>query len=277
MENAEQLLQSLMARYREVRDGLSQKELAQLEDEMWKLCLVTGYRKGDQGRRHWMREQFGGGSHSYETRACLLAAGDWTDPLWRYLDSGAISQAAARDLYRDAKSRETVEARRRRLLRLLKARFSASVIEEGNGFPVKMKRYLSAVEGLTKGLLDDISGTLEPRAATEIQRDFMETLRLVCADLREEVRKARERHAKPKDRIGKVRFDRACEVLSLSYMYGKPIDMTAVKRRKWQRTKELHPDRNKGSREHELELQAVLDAFDILQQYTDQQSEDTNA
>jgi hypothetical protein len=227
--------------------------------------------------RQWLKQEFGGKESHYEVRASLLAAGDWVDPIWRYIESGALAYATARDIFRHARLGHNDETRTRRLRRSLKSRIAAAHVEDSNGFSGAMRRYLHGVRTQTKAMLGSAIAGLPPDDAKRIEEDFLETLQLVCNDLRDSIRKVRKPNLKPAERVGRVRFDRACEVLSVTFRYGHPIDMAQVKQRKWQRAKELHPDRNRGSREHEQELQAVLDAFDILEQYSKEHSEDTHA
>lgn len=114
-----------------------------------------------------------------------------------------------------------------------------------------------------------------------LRREFLDVMTLAVQDLRRAVDRLRTASSSAANaklpRVGRQSFSQACEVLAFDWRFGKPIDLALVKKRKYLRIRELHPDQNGGDRSHEAELQAVLWAVEVFETYHEQQSNDKEA
>lgn len=133
----------------------------------------------------------------------------------------------------------------------------------------------------TKYLTEWTSEVATEEEKLRLRSEFLDVMALAVQDLRrgvERLRTASNSAANAKlPRIGRQSFAQACEVLAFDWRFGKPIDLTMVKKRKYARIRELHPDQNGGDRSHEAELQAVLWAVEVFEAYHHQQTQNKEA
>ncbi len=306
--NRQEILDAAIEDYRQRSGSLSHRELAILERDIWhiRLSIVGGTRPNNI--RDYFHEMFGDGTGNYESRSIIINAGPLADPVWDAIAVGRISIYTASKLVMRARQLgETQEQRESAVLELLKTAPQKSkyprtrhqapepptkankIAPAATKSKPRTKRqepaapppsdrvkqaiaeYTKRVETLTMELLFRLGSTLDAHESADIYQDFIETLKLQLTELQQSIRRGTRRTMASTDRVGRVRFMQACEVLGIMGLWGKPIDLNAAKSRKWERARALHPDHNNSSRQHEAELQAVMDAYDILEQYSQQQ------
>ena len=285
-------MDQLIEQYKQTKTTLTEKQKSELEREIWfqySLGKGRGFTK-DIGQREWFRNKFGGTAKEYQDRASLINAGSWVEPLWQKLDSGlAISTAI--NLMRKArnfaaasgfsyenglkKALEEYES-----LRLIchnssgkefrkSAPFSKSKSKTG---PVDNSgEFFRQVKILTEELLNVKLMGVDSYLAEQTKTEFLDWIKEGYENLKKSIYKQRNDMKKENmAKIGRTRFAQACEVLGIQSAFGKPINLHKVKKAKFFRVKPLHPDKNSGSHAHQEEYQAVIEAYNLLEEYARQ-------
>lgn len=130
---------------------------------------------------------------------------------------------------------------------------------------------------------------LDPHFVERARVDFEEWLDTAVTNFLHDLRRAREEAARGKlDRIGRVRFAQACEMLGIFKIAGKPVVFgrqldeesalafaKLVRERQHKVSRKLHPDRmsRQPTEPERAEFQAVQEARDILDDYIRQMTE----
>lgn len=300
-----QRLITLTEEYKHKKDGLSEQQKAELENEIWFVYgTICGKRREE--RRIWFTSQFGGTQAEYDDRANLVNSGKEVEQLWRRLDKGMLRRTAVM-LLREGKQRfhsENFNKNKTGEITLTEAikgvleeydKIEADKIEAAkNAVPKKKakkakpdsgkstsedpanksKKFFQSVRTLTDEFLKERLKEVDPYFAKEISEEYVDWIREGYDDLRKKVSKHRADAKKERvGKIGRTRFQNACEILAIRGTFGKPVDLMAAKRCKMQRVKQLHPDKNEGNRETEREFQSVVEAYDLIQEYMEQLGE----
>lgn len=302
-QTRQELLETSIREYREKSPGLTQRERAAFERDIWALrrSIIGGTKPG--AMRSFFNDTFGGGPGGYECRSCLINGGELSEPIWAAIEQKLFGVHTGSSILADArKATQDPEERKRIVRELIEIKSKSNHLAPANAKTSKAKSrlvakkpepaatpspapapaspdllkqaisdYTKRLESLTAELLFRLGSSLDAHESADIYQDFMETLKLQLNELRQNIQRGCRRTLAQEDRVGRVRFMQACEVLGIPGAWGKPIDLKLAKQRKWERARQLHPDRNGGSREHEVELQGVMDAYDILEQYSQQQ------
>lgn len=109
-------IQALIDTYRREREGLSERQKAELESQMWALApsevrraaTAGGTKRGKAG---WLADLFGSDGAAYDHRYLLLHAGDIAEPLWHRLEHENLSRYTAVFLLREAREKAALEKR----------------------------------------------------------------------------------------------------------------------------------------------------------------------
>lgn len=287
MDNDKQTIISL---YYERKNSAPQKELAALEHRLWTLHSLSF--AGPKGtKRDWLFEQLGGTKYDYEIRATLFAAGKNAEKLWLKINDGMPGGTAVR-LFRKAKK---VSASEKIPLdkavdkviddydslsemsvsidgRVLKKAAPYARQAASNDLPEdikQVKKYIAAIINnyISKQNLDPF---MLNNAGNELISWVDEGLNI----FNKKINKLRSDEKDSKLlKIGKTRFVQAVEILGLKpseYLFGKSINMKAAKRSYFSRVRLLHPDITGGSKEKDTEYMAVIEAYNVLEQYANQ-------
>ncbi len=281
-------LEDLMREYTSIREkeGITHLDLVILEHKIWdqlKLEHGTGLTKRPEvgERRDWFVKHFGGQTSTYDNRFTIYKAGSWAHSLLDLVDKGTISLGVAKNLVGEAKR----VAKRRQVspaeaLQFVLENEGSETHEEDDDEPSPplsapigtMRSFHRTVTVLAEGHLEEALSSVvvnEYYKRTLID-DFRDSLDLLIREFGRRINQVKhDTKLSSKRAVGAVRFNWACEVLGLKYEWGEDnIDMVAVKARKNKRTLELHPDRNKSNPQAGRELERVLEAYEILEQYT---------
>jgi len=265
----------------------TQLERAEAEADIW-IAVRRIYGKGcvktlGLNRRDWFTETIGGEAGKYEDRSILLNTGELATPLWERVEDGRLKMSMAVALLRKAK-----EFSKKQDMPLNKALDQILLGQEGvatgelnsdsippfNGSLRKNTQvFYRYVEAGTKRYVEAQAGDLLTADATRLTKDFVDSVFICCDVLREEIRKKKQQHkSETTIRVGKVRFNQACEVLALSWGFGivlSKAQLDDAKRRMNQRMRSLHPDLTKiDTEEVRKEMTSVRESYDILVQYS---------
>ena len=284
-------LQELKRRYRRESSRLPAKQVALLEQEIRNELKNSTALQSRQDMREWFNKELGVGAGYFDNRHALIYAGPWTDVLFDRIDRGMTISTAA-SLARQSKSLGRAKGIEfSAALKLVLAEYAkkqkipklSNAKEKKETDPTIKKQqdaktFIARVEALARDYAHDVGTDIEQHDLQKITDDFVGMFREAYNDFRRDLNRARrmtKEYSKPKVKIGRVRFNFACEVLSLKYIFGKPIDLREVKRRKNQRAMELHEDRYQHLPEKQRqrmaeELQQVIEAYEIFDSYNEQ-------
>src|SRR5271157_4108406 len=97
-------IQVLIAKYKESFPSLKEKDKAITEYEIYCAWRDIPNTSKFESRRSWARATLGGSAVEYETRAIMLKAGQWVDPLWKMIDDG-IARGTVRKLFKQTQEK----------------------------------------------------------------------------------------------------------------------------------------------------------------------------
>jgi len=293
-------LERMCEEYRTLCDALSHKDRAQREHDIWQLQMATrgpgpGVRECvDRRREYELRRLLGGTVGDYDVRRQLYTFGKAADPMWDRLQTDltlgcvrtlsyqakalakkqnlTLSEAVLRALA-DYDEKPTSTTRKRNDGKVVKNQGGSHTRAAVKPDPVDVKAADAAVqfrrevralsERFVAQRLADADEYLRDKATT----DFAQWIEQGVTDLFATIRKhAMNTRREKLVKIGRVRFQQACEILGVKGEFGKKIDLMLVKRRHHERSKQLHPDSAQGDA-HRSEFQAVQEARDILEDY----------
>lgn len=296
-------LETLIEEYKRTKSNLNERQKAELENEIWFVYgTIQGTKKREE-RRAWFVSKFEGTQAEYDHRQSLINAGKEIDPIWRRLNKGMARHTAIR-LFREARQRfhsvsfsenppkdlsllssidevlkeyDKIEFERRtkdgKIHRASKP-YSGKPAKNDKDPINNAQKFFQHVRVLTDEFLKERLKTVDPYFAKELSEEYVDWIREGYNDLRKKVLKHRADAKKERvSKIGRIRFQNACEILAIRGIFGKPIDLMGAKKSKMQRVKQLHPDKNDGSRETEREFQSVVEAYDLLEAYSEQLGE----
>lgn len=299
MENEKARLDRLMEEYKDKKAGLTAKEKAQFESDIWHVHSEihgTGVSKIME-RRDWFPHKFGGKPSEYADRCNLLGGGIAVDVLWGKLQNG-MSIRSALHVFRRAKNRRGMGEGELDVLieEELKSYEGKKYIKPEVPFAKRAKAatplvspqdYFQRIKALSEEFADMKLIDVDPYLADQAKQELLdwikegyESLLYTAGKLRKEGKNERL------GKIGKTRFVQACEVLGITtglsklkkikgelvtvshpIKFGELIDLQMAKRNKFKRARELHPDSNAGSHASQEEYQAVIEAYEVLEDY----------
>jgi hypothetical protein len=304
MSDAE--LKELLAQYRANGKSMSEKAKAIAESSIWNVWQNTAGMPKYKDRRHWASATFGGAPAEYEIRSQLLQAGPWVDSLWALIDEG-ISRSSVRQLFRQARTvaagekislaeavqnvideykkkgheAHTPDGKVYRRMSPLEKQRSQPPPED---VPIEMdmdstqnrrsKQFLLRLSALSDEFLrtsvpglsgiDDMSMKLAKDEFISFVREAAEDLRRRVYIMRAQSKKDRTRES----RVSRDKLRQASEVLGMSVVWGRDLDLRKAKKIMITRCAQLHPDRTGGMNEQQkAEYTAVVEAYKTLERY----------
>lgn len=284
----------------ELYDALVKQEkpgqlaLVRLEQAIWeqlKLSQGRGATKTPEvgERRDWFFKRYGGSVSNYEHRATIYNAGPWAHNLFDKVDSGILKLSFAAIAVRRAKQigRQyliTYDAALPQALDELIQSGIKSVKESRPKVPIETaleifdqgntansKVFYRKVMTLAASFIEV---SFKDRYVDEYYKqrlvdDFNDSLELLIQEFRKKINQTkRDTIDDGIKEVGAAKFAWACEVLGLAYEFGAPVDMRLAKKRKQKRALELHPDRNQNNPKAGEELDNVMEAYAVLENYS---------
>lgn len=280
--------------YKETVQSLTHREKAEQEVEIWNLLSDihgAGITKRLGERRDWMVREFGGKPSDYEKRAALYRAGPWAHELFKLVDSGEMTINVAAKLCAIARGYiRTGAPPQNAITRVLKEHRGGKSFSRVNAGLRNVEKTVSPSaksQNLTKEFIGAMKSQAEQYVTTMVNgvgveevfvermvRDFVGYVQESCNELKDNINKAKADARKERSiKIGKDRFNYACEVLGLTAKFGKAIDLKEANKLKKLRARELSPDFTGGafkSEQQKNEYHAVLEAYEILETYVGQ-------
>jgi len=289
-----QRLSELVARYKRESDKLSQRELAELERDIYEAYCFENPRRPSDGpfsrtHRNTLVELLGITSGYADNRLYLLRCGRAAEPLWKLVDEGKYTLSAVVMLLRNARKEaqskgvSLPDVLERMLAEPKKRKFNRS---NGSAKPLNAqdaKDFEEEAAELIRAYVARRAVDLDELERDMLLTNFLGMLRIAHEEFRESLQREQRslrQQRRERETIGKALFLRACEVLSLDLPYGKELSdkkrdsiLKLVRRRKAERVRELHPDLNPGqttTSEVIQELNAAKEAGDLLVKYFSQ-------
>lgn len=284
-------LEELKQRYINEPPKLS-KQLCLLESEIRKELAQLKIKHADVLK--WFNENLGvtAGIHEYRVSLTEAIAGGstWADPVFDRIDNHGMSYTMAAKLVRRASKRaktsgeltvaqalklEMDELREKRLI-IPHTSKSENPVKRAASRGNASKGLISGIELLVEEYIETTSAGIEPYLVSKYKGDFLATIKIAYQEFTFAMSRARQSHKLTTiEKVGKKRFSQACQVLGLSKaVFGKPINLLDVKRRKNKRAVELHPDKHQGLPASQLEkieqeFNVVMDAYRVLETYAE--------
>lgn len=302
LEETKRMVELLTEAYRRTRsDGATNLALATLEDELWSKKKVADgpglTKKGE--RRDWFQETFGGNVSEYEVRATMFNAGEPAHVLLERMDNNTLSPSMARKILsrgRELSKQHGVDLdicvdsvlkqfpkvpvdkaklpraptkKRETAARAVAATSTEFSTDTG---PTQLSKQFKVI--ITETAENYVTAMFFGRNVSESQKNRLsDDFRISIDQLIDEWRKKivtakRQNREDTVKQLSRERFEWACEVLGFNLKFGDAINLKTINRRKIERARNLHPDRN-SSPEARDEYEDVLDAYSIFQEYHD--------
>jgi hypothetical protein len=289
---SQEKMDQLMQQYSQTKLTLSEKQKAELEREIWfqySTAKGRGFSK-ETPRRSWFQSHFGGTKKEYQDRSVLMNAGPWVEPIWQRIESG-LPVSTALNLIKISKNKaassgsSNEDALKKALEEYDSIKYTcrnAAGKEFKRNAPYKencdkpgsigdSSEFFRQIRTLTEEFLNVRLVGIDPYLAEQAKTEFVEWIKQGYEDLRKRImRHRRDAKQEVMAKIGRTRFVQSCEVLGIRATFGKPIDLNKAKKAKFNRVKNLHPDKNDGSHALQEEYQAVIKAYNLLEDYARQ-------
>lgn len=276
MNNKEKLLYSACQKYKQDKPNLTEREKAKREVDIWNI-MVDIHGRGIQKkfkRRKWFKDQFGGTSSEYEDRFIIHNLGSTAELIWDNLNKN-FTLASAVETIRIAKRNNTdiVKALEERANKLA-PKFKA--IKNSTEKVKSSKEFSRQIKLIAENFAEQQLKGTDPYFAKKIIDAFMEWVDSGVKDLFAEAQKLRKDTKQENlSRIGRTRFNQACEVFGIIAKFGDILDRKDIRSRAHKRAGPLHPDKTGGNEAKTREYHAVIEARQVLEDYMDQIEEGT--
>ena len=293
-------LEFLVRDYANFRYDLSPKKLAEAEAALWE-HVDPVERKQYTKISRWLVAKFGGSLFEYGERHYLYRAdrtNGGVDPLWRRLADKRITLAKAVAMHREAKKMAATE-------RISVMSALAIVISEYEKLPIKKVVGGVPIRGAKKpvAIPKRKPKTLDPKAfyarlRTEIEQYAARHLTDVAPDVAEQLlliletdvsqilddwsvrvtraRRTAERRSKADDAVAAVqhtisrrKFTEACRTLNIAVPPPGHVDLITAKRAKRKLVRVYHPDLTGGDESTRAAYEAVVEAYQIIEEYAE--------
>jgi hypothetical protein len=277
-----QELKEKIAKYSRNAGGMTQRELACLERDIWTLASSADdfVVSRQNNRKEWLRRTLGCSNHHSQCRYTLLNLGVLAEPFWRLLNSGEISLSKVEEVVREAKmqQRQTLVPLRDCLDQVM------AEYRKGNGAVRRRVKRKTGVRVENKKLRQDLRARVDEYLAwrlentPEVDRErvslsFDSMIRDALEKLSGDVSKAAQREKDEAYFQRQVEYHDvilACETLGIDVPGpAQPVNIDIAKRRKRSLAKKFHPDAAK-TEEHRGEYDQVIKAFDTIRKYSEQ-------
>lgn len=278
------------------RSSVSQLEIAKQESVVWDLfkSLLTADRKTAPRREIYFKDTFGDG-YRPGVRLNLLSLREWSTFYWDKIDRGLALMAGYR-LAKEAKKlgmdegltykdacervwkRYTDEGKPSTNSRISgsfykkKPKVAADEFADSKNFDPDVKnskRFRSYLRTLTKNFVYARLEGVDESIRSEVTRDFEYDIRVAYEDLLRRIYKLRkEFQFDVADMISNDDVRQACECLDVPVPSpGDPVDVLVARPRFKKLAGQFHPDRHKGDDRFVRQYNAVVEAWDIIQEY----------
>jgi len=229
-------------------------------------------------------------SSSVDSRRALLIHDDSCEQLWDALDDKTIKPKKAERVLRSAvkvakEKKTSVKKAISSMLKNSDSRQRSEPVESAPKpkratqspqapVPMTTNQFLKRMKELSKEYIENVGQAIPEHRREPLANEMYELIKLSLEDIVREVNRHKryEKEEKNARRVGKVSLRAACDVLGLNLQWGKKFDLNLARKRKNERMKELHPDLNGGNHQYQDELNNVLDAYSIIEQYHQQVS-----
>lgn len=259
--------------YKQDKPNLTEREKAEREVEIWKI-MIGIHGRGIQKkfkRRNWFKDQFGGTTSEYEDRLVVYNLGSVANLIWDKLDKH-FTLANAIDAIRFARRNniDIAKALEERANKLLVApKFKA--IKNSTDKVKSSKEFSKQIKLLAENFAQQQLKGTDPYFAKKITDSFIEWVDSGVKDLFAEAQKLRKDTRRENlSRIGRTRFNQACEVFGIVAKFGDTLNRKDIRSRFHKRAGPLHPDKTGGNEAKTREYHAVVEARDVLEDYMDQ-------
>ncbi len=292
--NAE--LERLIGQYKDTESSMTERQKAEFEHKLWK-DIVKGLpdeRKGMHSQRDWCMARLGKGNF-YEERSALLLAGAWAGPLFNMLqmmvetDRSDKAVKRAYSIIKNHRQRAVKKVKEsgfkisyeEALRQILEAPKSTPAVDDA-AFSMdiddpqgrRTKQFIKRVSALTDEFIrTSVRGisNVEEMTVRVAKEDLMSFVREACDDFRRRVYVLRTASKKERERLIRVTRDdlrEAAEVLGISIVWNKDVDLRFAKKVMLGRCAQLHPDKaGPMSDRQKAEYTAVIDSYKILERY----------
>lgn len=300
-------LQEILDEYKTLSQGLSFRELAIYERDVWLEVRSTQETHG-QGLEHWFTKVVGAKNRDVRLRSALLGHDEAASELWKRIDAKDLSPSSALAVLRTAllssanQGTSMKDAVTQALARYDKLPF-VSRSKDGYLFrrphaKVRKKKkekrvyvpkmspqvqashsaFWDSIKEQTEAYLTSALPHTDPVFISSLRVDLVVMLKVVAQDFRRAVVKAlaRDLHAatmEPFEGVSHEKMEEACLVLKLvPPEFGTPVDMNLAKSRKRSLVHEYHPDKTQGATGDAF--MQVMDSYDVLEEYNSQCKKD---
>jgi curved DNA-binding protein CbpA len=271
-----------------LKNNGSQHKLARLEQNIWEAMKSyegQGATRNIGERRDWFHKRYKGPVAHYDQRASILSyGGPSCEDLFDRVDKSQVSLSTAAAIVRGARrlirshrcSKQaayeavignydgTWESIDRTTIRSKKLPASKKITNKS--FRMKV---LAMADSLIRESLAD--SNVEEYQHERLITEFKEGMDALMKDLSRDISDMKHTNKEIAIRkIGEPTFNWACDVLCLSFEFGKEVDIQRVRRVARRRAADLHPDRNRDKPDSETrdeEYRRIGEAREILEQY----------
>lgn len=289
-------LSKLISQYKNNISSMSGKQTAEAEKHLVDAWMnVNLQNPSADARNEWIRNTLGVKTQDYEMRSMLLRAGQWVDHLWKMHDHGTPIRTIVR-LFREARDEASTKqvSHHQALEKVINQYENTGFLahtkdgkiyrrpgpsmktEIGTPFSqsdnqkTRSSNFISQVSTLAT---EYVRTSILPSGLDEVEiqkpiDEFVSFVNEACEDLRKRVTSIRSHGLKDakKQKISRDGLRRACEVLGISAVYGRPVNLRSAKKIMFKRAAELHPDKC-ASTTSTREYQAVIEAYHDLETY----------
>jgi hypothetical protein len=302
-----ELLKSLISQYKETESSMSEKQKAELEQQLWNIIQgLPEERAGFRSKRDWAAAKLGGSSRDYEQRSALIMAGPWVNPLWEMLEN-KVARHAVQLIFREAKARVARASNRlsqdealRQVIDEYNARENTATTKDGRTFrrqaptrppPPPVDSVMTEMDmdspqgqrskvflGKMTALTDEFIRTsllelshVEEMTVKLAKDELVSFIREACDDFRRRVYSLRSASKKERERLSRITRDElrgAAEVLGIPVVWDKDVDLRLAKKIMLRRCAQLHPDKvGPMSDNQKAEYNAVIESYKTLERY----------
>lgn len=290
-------------RYRQEFDSLTEKERATRERAIW--AMAKDSHRGED-RFIALGKITGQDPYSLRNRSDILAAGDCAEPLWVRIHNKEMLLKVGRQLVITAR-KDTLEKRGTKsmeaaILDALKAYDALPHVRVQDGIPFRVngprakgepekvkfmqfnqsqdREFWITFRATLSGYFEKKCEGLDPSTVELLKRGFETDLKVATEQFLANVRRVQAREKSHAEvaliAITRNKILEACTTLHMDPpSVGKPVDLEKARRQKKVLARAYHPDANGGDESLRSKYIAVMDAFQILEAYTEQIN-DTN-
>jgi len=292
---------AVAAQYRQEFDSLTEKERAVRERAIWAMA-----KDSHRGEDRWIAlgKITGQDPYSLRNRSDILTAGDCAEPLWVRIHNKEMLPKVGRQLVITARkdSLATKKTMELAILDALKAYDALPHVRVQDGIPFRVngprakgepekvkflqfnqnqdREFWITFRATLSGYFEKKCEGLDPSTVELLKRGFETDLKVATEQFLANVRRAQARE-KTHAEVALIAITRnkileACTTLHMDPpSVGKPVDLEKARRQKKSLARVYHPDANGGDESLRSKYIAVIDAFQILEAYSEQINDTT--